>query len=140
MSRRSERVASLIRSIVAEALQRHVSDPRLETLTSITRVEVSADLSVAKLYVSVMDENEARRKLAIEALRSASGRLRRLVGEQVTLRQVPELIFRLDDSVRKGMETVRIIDETMREYDAAETSDSADAPPNDNPPEEIADR
>jgi ribosome-binding factor A len=114
VSRRTERVASLVRNILAEAIQSRLSDPRIEPLTSITRVEVSPDLSVAHVYVSVMAE-EARRELSVRALRHAAGRLRWLVAHEVTLRQVPELDFRLDGSVQQSFRTVQQIDRLMEE-------------------------
>jgi ribosome-binding factor A len=116
VSRRTERVASLIRSILAEAIQNRLSDPRIEPLTSITRVEVSADLSVAHVYVSVMAE-APRRKLSVSALRCAAGRLRSVVAQEVTLRQTPQLDFRLDDSVQRSFETVQQLDRIMQELD-----------------------
>lgn len=114
MSRRTERVASLIRTILAGAIQSHLSDPRIEPLTSITHVEVSADLSVAYVYVSVMAE-APRRELTVRALRHASGRLRSLVAREVSLRQVPQLDFRLDESVQQSFKTVQQIDGLMEE-------------------------
>jgi len=114
VSRRTERVASLIRAILAEAIRNRLSDPRIEPLTSITRVEVSADLSLAHVYVSVMAE-EARRKLSVEALRHAAGRLRSMVAQEVTLRQTPQLDFRLDESVQRSFETVQRLDRMMEE-------------------------
>ncbi len=116
MSRRMERVASLIRGILADAIQNRLSDPRIEPLTSITRVEVSADLSVAHVYVSVMAEG-ARRELSVSALQHAAGRLRSLVAREVTLRQTPQLDFRLDESVQRSFETVQQLDRMMQELD-----------------------
>jgi ribosome-binding factor A len=114
MSRRTERVASLVRGILADAIQSRLSDPRIEPLTSITRVEVSPDLAVAHVYVSVMAE-EARRELSVRALRHAAGRLRSLVASEITLRQAPELDFRLDESVQESFRTVQQIDRLMEE-------------------------
>ena len=114
MTRRQERVGSLIRRILAEELQRRIVDPRLERMTSITRVEVSPDLSVAKVFVSVMS-TPAKQKLSLQALRSASGRLRHAVGEQFQARTVPELIFKLDESMQKAAETIALIDRTLAE-------------------------
>lgn len=112
MSRRTERVASLIRQIIASAIQSRLSDPRVERLTSVTGVEVSPDLSVAKIRVSVLAP-ASRRKLTLEALRSASRRLRTMVGQELAVRQVPELIFYLDESIQHGIETERAIDEAL---------------------------
>jgi ribosome-binding factor A len=116
VSRRTERVSSLIRAILAEAIQNRLSDPRIEPLTSITRVEVSGDLSVARVYVSVMAE-DARQKLSVQALRHATGRLRSLVAQQTTMRQVPQLRFRLDESVQRSFKTVQQLDQIMGTLD-----------------------
>jgi ribosome-binding factor A len=133
VSRRTERVSSAIRAILAEAIQNRLSDPRIEPLTSITRVEVSRDLSVARVYVSVMAE-DARQKLSVQALRHATGRLRSLVAEQMTMRQVPQLRFRLDESVQRSFKTVQQLDRIMETLDqrpdqgTAHQSDDLDAP------------
>lgn len=133
MSRRTERVSSLIRAILAEAIQNRLSDPRIEPLTSITRVEVSRDLSVARVYVSVMAE-DARQKLSVQALRHATGRLRSLVAQQMTMRQVPQLRFRLDESVQRSFKTVQQLDRIMGTLDqqpdqgTVRQSDDPDAP------------
>lgn len=131
VSRRTERVASLIRTVVAEAIQNRLSDPRIAPLTSVTRIEVSADLSVARVYVSVL-ANEPRRQLCVRALRHAAGRLRSFVAEAVTLRQVPRLDFHLDDSVQRSIETVETLDRIMTEmgerpaWDVREQADDDD--------------
>jgi ribosome-binding factor A len=114
VSRRTERVARLIQAIVADAIQNRLQDPRIEPLTSVTRAEVSADLSVARVHVSVMAD-EARRQLCLRALRHAAGRLRSLIAEETALRRVPRLEFYLDDSVRGSFETVEALDQIMTE-------------------------
>ena len=114
MSRRSERLGNLIRTILAEAIRDHLSDPRIPLVTSITRVEVSEDLEVARVHVSVMAD-EPKRKLCLTTLQNAAGRLRRLLAPELRLRRLPSLVFRLDDSVRHGIETLAVIDHAMRE-------------------------
>lgn len=125
-SRRSERVASLMRELVAEAM-RDLNDPRIETLTSITRVEMSPDFSLATIHVSVMAP-PARQKLTLGALQRAAGRLRAAIAPELSLRVLPALVFRLDESLQKSMETLRLIDAAMseiRERDAATPADDA---------------
>lgn len=117
MSRRSERVANVIRAIVADAIQHRLNDPRIEPLTSVTHVHVSADLSVADVYVSVMAQ-DSRRQLSLQALQHAAGRLRSLVARQVALRQVPLLRFRLDESIQGSFRTVQQLDRLMAELGA----------------------
>lgn len=114
MSKRTERVGSLIRAIIADAIQSRLNDPRVPPITSITRVEISADFAVARVFVSVM-ATDARRQLCLRALRSAAGYLRRLLGPQLSLRKTPALDFRLDDSLRRSFETVQLIDQAMEE-------------------------
>ena len=129
MIHRTERVGNLIRDIVAGAIQNRLSDPRIERLTSVRRVDVSADLSVARVYVSVMAP-DARRKLCLDALRHSAGRLRALVGREVVLRQTPRLDFHLDDSVQRAFRTVQAIDEAMAELGERppwETDDQAES-------------
>lgn len=113
-SRRIERIASLIRSLLADAIQSRLADPRIPPITSITRVEVSDDLSVAHVHVSVMGRDSERR-LCVTALRHAAGRLRRELAPHLHLRQLPRLVFGLDDSLRRSFETVCRIDQAMRE-------------------------
>jgi ribosome-binding factor A len=129
-SRRTERIASLIRALIAEEIQHGLSDPRIPTITSITRVEVAPDLTVARVFVSVMSE-ESQRKLCLSALESAAGHLRWLVGRELDLRRTPELSFRLDDSVRGAFETVERIDRLMNELEpdggAARNDEAGDA-------------
>ncbi|MBI5865046.1 MAG: 30S ribosome-binding factor RbfA [Planctomycetes bacterium] len=127
-------MAHLIRTVLADALQQKLSDPRIEPMTSITRVEMSPDLSSAHVHVSVMAD-EPRRKRTLEALQHASGRLRAVLADHLTLRIVPWLTFHLDDSLRRGFETVQTLDRLMQEAgpsgapgDPGETRDDPDQP------------
>ncbi|MBK8914157.1 MAG: 30S ribosome-binding factor RbfA [Phycisphaerales bacterium] len=114
MSRRTERVGSLIRDILAGLIRTRLNDPRIEPLTSITRVDVAADFSLATVHVSVM-ATEAKRKLTVQALQSASARLRSFMGEDLVLRKLPRLVFELDDSVRRGAEMVNALEQLRAE-------------------------
>jgi ribosome-binding factor A len=99
--RRRERLASLIEQIVSELLLREMRDPRIASLTSITAVEVSADVSQARIHVSVMGTEEERRE-TMGALRRATGFVRSKLGEELTIRHVPEVSFHLDTSLERG--------------------------------------
>jgi len=107
-------VSSVLRSVIAEAIQHRLSDPRIQRLTSVTRVEVSPDLALARVYVSVVGD-ETRQRLCVEALEHAAGRLRAMVARRTTLRQVPRLGFFLDESVQRAFQTVQMIDAAMAE-------------------------
>jgi ribosome-binding factor A len=110
-------VASVIRSVVAQAILTRLNDPRIPTITSITEVEVSDDLTLARLHISVMAP-EPQRQLCLTALQSATGFLRRLLGPALQLRLIPRLEFRLDESLRRSFDTIAAIDNAMRELGA----------------------
>lgn len=128
MSIRTQRVGSIIRDVVAEAIQARLSDPRIPPLTSVTRVEVSPDLSVARVHVSVMAPG-AKRELAVKALRSAAGRVRGMVRKRLSARTIPQLEFFLDESIQHGIETVNTLDQLMAESRAREAAADEDAQP-----------
>ncbi len=94
-------------------LQRDVSDPRLAG-TNVTRVEVSADLRYAKIFVapsSTPEENNER----IDALARAGGFFRHRLAESLDLRFAPEVRFLLDRSIEKGEQFLRVLDEVQAE-------------------------
>ncbi len=115
-----------MRTLVAEAIQTRLNDPRIPRITSVTRVRVSEDLSVAQVSVSVLGSDEER-QTCLKVLRSAAGRIRKLVAEELTLRKIPVLSFRLDDSVRGSAETVEAIDRAMRALGEAPEWEQAEA-------------
>lgn len=97
-SRRPEQVAETVRSIVATALTTEIRDPRIG-FTTVSRVQVTPDLSHAKIAVAVHgDEPEARAK-ALEGLKSCAGFLRSKVAKALSTRVVPELHFVIDDGL-----------------------------------------
>lgn len=98
---RPEKVAHLMRREVADILENKLRDPRLGKTVTVTDVEVTHDLSFAKIFVTVMG-NEAERKSTLEALGHATGFVRREIGQRLELREVPEIRFLYDDSLDKG--------------------------------------
>lgn len=100
---RADRAAEAIRMAVSTALRENIRDPRLQSAT-ITRVEVTHDLSFARIFYTVIgeDENEAQRGAAA-GFERALPYLRSIVGEAVPLRTVPELQFRFDRGVENQL-------------------------------------
>ena len=98
---RPEKVAHLMRREVADILETRLRDPRLGKTVTVTDVEVTHDLSFARIYVTVLG-NEAERKSSLEALAHAAGYVRREIGQRLELREVPEIKFLYDDSLDKG--------------------------------------
>lgn len=107
---RAERVAGELRRELARLVQREVKDPAVG-FVSISDVEVSRDLSFARVYVTVFEAERARE--SIRALNRAAGFLRSRLGQEMRIRSVPELSFRHDDSVETGQRMDRLIDEAV---------------------------
>lgn len=80
---------------------RELKDSRIPMMTSVVAVNVTNDLRYAKVYVSVMGDEETKKK-AIEGLKSAAGFVRREMGRRVEMRATPEFIFQLDNSIEHG--------------------------------------
>ena len=112
---RPERVAHLVRAVVSDAISHKLSDPRIEPFSSVTRVEVSRDLEYAQVFVSVMGDAAVRRR-TMHGLNSAAGHIQRPVARQLPIRHCPQLSFHLDESIKRAVETIQLIDETMAEY------------------------
>lgn len=82
---------------------REVKDPRVSDMLTIVKVDVSNDLSYAKVYVSAVEGIE-KAKESVKGLKSAAGYIRHRLGETLHLRKTPELRFVADDSIEKGFE------------------------------------
>jgi len=120
MSQRTDRLDSQIRQELMDLLQREMKDPRLGFAT-ITRVETARDLGHARVWVSVLG-TDAERERTMSALRVATPWLRRKLGERLSLRHVPELTVREDDSIASGDRVLQII----RELDPAPADPAPD--------------
>jgi len=111
--RRPEQVAETIRQVIAEALLGELRDPRIGFVT-VTDVQVSKDLSVATVRVSVMGE-EAGRAEALTGLESAAGFLRSRVSRMLSTRVVPELRFELDRGLEHAARIEKILSDLREE-------------------------
>lgn len=101
MSVRPERVAQRMRREIADILQNRLRDPRVSAMVSVTDVEVTHDLSLAKVWVSILPEGPERER-SLDALRSAAGYVRHELAPRLGLREVPQLRFELDTSIERG--------------------------------------
>ncbi|RDY26880.1 30S ribosome-binding factor RbfA [Romboutsia weinsteinii] len=97
---RTKRIAEEIRKVVSTMLISGIKDPRITSMVSVTDVEVTNDLSYAYVYVSILGGDEESTLLG---LRSAVNYIRREVSRNVKLRHTPQIIFKVDDSIKKGM-------------------------------------
>ena len=109
-----ERVNSLIRQTMSELLQRQVKDPRLGNFISVTAVSTSPDLKHAKVYVSCLQGDHDRQE-TLAVLGSAAGFFRRELAARLRLKRIPELTFQWDDSIERGDQVLRLIDQVTSE-------------------------
>lgn len=98
---RPEKVAHLMRREVAEILQNKLRDPRVSAMVSVTDVEVTKDLSFAKIFVSIMGKPEEVTD-TLKALGHAVGFVRHELGPRLGLREVPDMRFIHDESLDRG--------------------------------------
>ncbi|MCV0403465.1 MAG: 30S ribosome-binding factor RbfA [Chloroflexi bacterium] len=109
MSQRTDRLDSQIRAELAELMQREMKDPRIGFAT-ITRVETARDLGSAKVWVSIMGSEEERQQ-TMKALTDAAPWMRRQLGDRLTLRHIPQLIVKHDDSIEAGDRVLKLLRE-----------------------------
>ncbi len=110
--KRSQRVKDLLKEEIAEIIQRRLKDPRVGFLT-VTRVEVTEDLKLARVYVSVLKAEE--REATMEILNAASSFVRSELGSRLKMRSVPAIEFRLDTSLDYAFKIDGILRELKKE-------------------------
>ena len=109
---RTRRIAEQIQRELAELIRLELKDPRVTGLVTITGVEVSPDQSHAKVFFTILGE-DARKEETVQGLTRAAGFLRSQLAQRMKLRTVPELHFKYDASVERGMKLTRLIDEAV---------------------------
>lgn len=110
--RRIQRVASRIRQDIAALFLSELRDPRVKGLISITRVEASKDLTMARVYWSILG-TPAQRRSAERFIEGAAGFIQSRVAEGLEIRTAPRLTFHYDDSIEKGAAVSKLIDEAL---------------------------
>ena len=112
---RHQRLGNQILRALSELLRLEVKDPRLADV-SLTVVDLTRDLSVAKIYFSLL-EPDANPVPALEGLEKATGFLRRKLGRALKVRHVPELRFLHDDSAEQAVRISKLIDSAVEASD-----------------------
>lgn len=108
---RTDRVSEDIRREII-AIIRELKDPRVkDKMLTVVRVEVSSDISYAKVYVSALEGIETAKE-AVKGLVSATGLIRHELGARLRLRKTPEIKFIADDSVERGMDIFKKLEQS----------------------------
>ncbi|MFF2449808.1 30S ribosome-binding factor RbfA [Neobacillus sp. NPDC058068] len=100
MSHRANRVGEQMKKELGDIISRKIKDPRIGFVT-VTDVEVTGDLQQAKVYISVLGDEEQREN-TLKGLAKAKGFIRTEIGQRIRLRKTPEIIFEWDESIDYG--------------------------------------
>lgn len=120
--KRADRVADQIRMEVADILMRKIKDPRVHGVT-VTDVELTGDLRIAHIFVTTMETGEAERDI-FAGLSKASGFVRSELGRRLSLRYLPDVIFKKDVSGPRGDRIMRLLEGLHAQSEQHETQDS----------------
>ncbi len=110
---RADRIADAVQRFLAKAIRDEVRDPRLG-MVNINAVDVTRDLSLAKVYVTFVGENDAEKcRVSTEILNKTANFLRSLLGKELTMRSSPRLSFIYDESNIKGQALSALINDAI---------------------------
>lgn len=114
MGLRADRVKKVLRIEISRILQEDLKDPRIGFVT-VTRIDLTGDLRYAKVYFSILGD-AANQESSVEGIESALGYIRRLVGERLKLKYVPELSFKFDRSMEYGINLEKTFERLKNEH------------------------
>ena len=106
---RIAKVDSLLQSEISDIIRREIKDPRIG-FVSIISVDVSKDLHVAKVFVSMYGDEESRKK-TLDGLISASGFIHNELRKRLRIKFIPEIVFKIDTSIEYGVHISKVIEE-----------------------------
>ena len=110
-SRRVLKAAEAIREVVSMAILTDLRDPRIEDVT-VTYVEVSPDMRLAKVHVSIMGDDR-KQKLCLHGLQSSAGYLQSKISDRIDTRYTPRIRFELDEGVKKSLAINQLLQELL---------------------------
>ena len=111
-SQRLTRINEEMRREISEVIRTEIKDPAVQdVMISVVAVDTTNDLKTAKVYISVLQDNKKQEALA--GLQKAQGFIRKEIARRINLRNTPELLFRLDESIERGIEMSKLINDVM---------------------------
>lgn len=116
-TRRQEKVARVVKEAVSEAIANHLSDPRIEGFVSVTKVDMTADLRIADVYVSIFGKDDSSQNKTFAAITHARSRIQSLLAGKLQCKFCPVLRLHKDDKFKKTLETMNLIDQTATELE-----------------------
>ena len=120
---KNTRVNGEVQRELSNIILTEIKDPRIHTMTSVVKVEVTPDLKMCKAYISVLGTDE-QKKDTIDGLKSAQGFIKNRIAKVINLRNTPELKFVLDNSLEYSFKISKIINDINSN---SNSNDSLDA-------------
>ncbi len=119
---RNKRAGSLLREEISLMIQREIKDPRITGFITITGVEVTKDLRVATVHVSILGDEKSC-KNTLQGLRSATGYMKKRLGKILSFKYIPEIRFEEDNSLLEGSKIYQQISDLEEKGDPGSTHD-----------------
>jgi ribosome-binding factor A len=123
-SRRLQKMARVIMESVSKTVSQRLSDPRITGLVSVTEVEVSPDTKSATVYLSILTTDEQAKSLTFQGIQSGAGVIQYHLGRDLTSRFCPHLQFKLDTKMQQTLRTLKLIEQTSKEYTETNEDDN----------------
>ncbi len=121
---KNTRINVEVQKELSNLISREIKDPRINPMTSVVAVEVSPDLKTAKVYISVLGDEESKNATK-QGLKSAASFMRGQLARKLNLRNTPELTFLIDHSIEYGVRMSKLIDEVNKGH--ADTEDDLES-------------
>jgi ribosome-binding factor A len=112
-NRRKLRLARIIKEVVSDAIQNHLSDPRIQGFVSVTEVELTPDLRNASVHLSFIPEETS--EITLRAVKHARGHIQTMLAHELNIRFCPIISFHEDSKYKKAGETLKIIEKIADE-------------------------
>ena len=114
-TRRQEKVARVVKEVVSDAIAKHLGDPRITGLITVTKVEMGPNLRSAEVYLSILADSDSAKNKTFSAIQHAARHIQSLLGASLDCKFCPVLHFQRDEQFQKTLETMRLIDEVANE-------------------------
>lgn len=127
---KNTRINGEVQKVLSTLISREIKDPRINPMTSVVSVEVSPDLKTARVYISVLGDEESKEETR-KGLKSAASFMRGQLAKTLNLRNTPELTFIIDNSIEYGVHMSHLIDEVNKRLPREDEENMEEEPDSD---------
>ncbi|HHX11565.1 MAG TPA: 30S ribosome-binding factor RbfA [Clostridiales bacterium] len=122
---KNTRVNIEVQRALSTLINRELKDPRINSMTTIVATEVAPDLKTAKIYISVLGDEDSKES-TLKGLKSAASFLRGQLARELNLRHTPELTFIIDSTIEYGVNISKLIEEVNKNKEVSEEIETED--------------